>query len=219
MKHFLLVALASLFTATAAPAFAASMIFDVSFSGTVASDVTSGPPVPIVFGQNLTGKPVHVSESFNLANTTFTFGNTYYGGFNFASAEITIGNVSAPIQGEGSFSPGFGGFSTSVVTRGPGVNDTGLSFSNMFDPIQNGFVTDGSLSLNTGPSIRNIDFNITSATLVLPPVLSAVPLPPTLPLFALALLALAIVGYVGRKRAETGAGRSHTSIDHLFARG
>jgi hypothetical protein len=128
MRHLLLAALTALFTATAAPAFAASMIFDVLFSGTVASDVTSGPPLPDVFGLNLTGKPVHVSESFNLANTTFTFGNTYYGGFNFASAEITIGNVSAPIQDEGSFSPGFGGFSTSVVTRGRGLTILDLVF-------------------------------------------------------------------------------------------
>jgi hypothetical protein len=70
----------------------------------------------------------------------------------------------------------------------------------MFDPIQNGFVANGSLFLLNPPSIRTLDFNITSATLVLPPVLSAVPLPPTLPLFALALLALGIFGYVRRKR-------------------
>ena len=76
------------------PAFAASII-DVSFSGTVASDVTSGPPLPIVFGQNLTGKPVHVSESFNLANAFFIFGNDYLGDSSFVSAELTIGNVSS----------------------------------------------------------------------------------------------------------------------------
>jgi hypothetical protein len=201
MRHLLLAALASLFTATAAPAFAAS-IFDVLFSGTVASDVTSGPPLPIVFGQNLTGKPVHVSESFNLANAIFTeFPNSYFGGSNFVSAELTIGNVSAPFQDQGgSFSLGLGGFSTGVFTKGPGVDETALNFSNTFNTIQNGFVTDGSLFLLTGPSIRNIDFNIASETLVLPPVLSPVPLPPALPLFAFALLALGIVGYVGRKR-------------------
>ena len=69
MRHLLLAALTSLFTATAAPAFAASMV-DFSYTGTVSSDVTVSPfgPFPIVFGQNLTGKPVHVSESFNLGN-------------------------------------------------------------------------------------------------------------------------------------------------------
>ena len=201
MRYLLLAALTSLFTATAAPAFAASMIFDVLFSGTVASDMSFGTPIPLVFGQNLTGKPVHVSESFNLANAFFNDGFNYFGGSNFVSAELTIGNVSATFQDQGgSFSLGLGGFSTGVFTKGPGVDETALNFSNTFNTIQNGFVTDGSLFLLTGPSIRNIDFNITSETLVLPPVLSPVPLPPALPLFAFALLALGIVGYVGRKR-------------------
>jgi hypothetical protein len=207
MRHLLLAALTSLFTATAAPAFAASMIFDVLFSGTVASDVTSGPPTPVVFGQNLIGKPVHVSESFNLANgLSFGFGN-FFGGSNFVSAELTIGNVSATFQDQGgSFNLGLGGFSTDVFTKGPsniqlgGGFETGLHFSNTFDTIQNGFVANGSLFLLNPPSIRNINFNITSETLVLPPALSPVPLPPALPLFAAALLALGIFGYVGRKR-------------------
>jgi hypothetical protein len=214
MKHLLLVALTSLFTATAAPAFAASMIFDVLFSGTVASDVTDGPPLPIVFGQNLTGKPFHVSESFNLANTIFTDLINYEGGSNFASAELTIGNVSASFQqNAGSLSLGLGGFSTGVfqaggsnIILGPGgLDEASLDFSNTFDTIQRGFVTNGSLFLLTGPSIRNIDFNITSETLVLPPVLSPVPLPPALPLFAFALLALGIVGYVRRAKDVTPA--------------
>jgi hypothetical protein len=197
MRHLLLAALTALFTATAAPAFAASMIFDVLFSGTVASDVTSGPPVPIVFGQNLAGKPVHVSESFNLANAVFSDVLNYFGGSNFASAKLTIGNVSASFQGQaGSFGLGLGGFSTSVFTKGPGDDETGLYFSNRFDTIQHGFVADGSLFLLTGPSIRNIDFNIKSETLVLSPV----PLPPALPLFAAALLALGIVSYARRAK-------------------
>jgi hypothetical protein len=107
MRHLLLAALAALFSATAAPAFAASMIFDVLFSGTVASDVTDGPPVPIVFGQNLTGKPVQITQSFNLANALpclLPSCNGYScGRSNYASAEITIGNVSASLQGGGSF--------------------------------------------------------------------------------------------------------------------
>jgi hypothetical protein len=208
MRHLLLAASTALFSATAAPAFAAS-IMDVSFSGTVASDVTSGPPLPIVFGQNLTGKPVHVSESFNLANAFFIFGNDYLGDSSFVSAELTIGNVSRSFQQNGgNFSTGLGGFEAGVFTKGPdniqlengGVNETSLSNSITFDTIQNGFVADGSLFLLNGPSTRNIDFNITSETVGLPPVLSPVPLPPALPLFAAALLALGIVGYAGRKR-------------------
>ena len=195
MRHLLLAALTALFTATAAPAFAASMIFDFLFSGTVASDMSFGTPIPLVFGQNLTGKPVHVSETFNLANT-FCHCSSYVGGPDFASAEITIGNVSAPLQDAGSFGLAFGGFSTGVFTKGPGANLTDLSFSITFDTIQNGFVADGSLFLLTGPSIRNIDFNIKSETLVLSPV----PLPPALPLFAAALLALGIVSYARRAK-------------------
>jgi hypothetical protein len=236
MRHLLLAALASLFTATAAPAFAASMIFDVSLSGTVASDVTSGPPLPFVFGQNLTGKPVQITQSFNLANTSEINGVTYFGSsdFNFTSADITIGNVSAPFhEGFGSFTPEFGGFSgamgapvaNNIVLGQGGIGHTNLDYSVSFVQIQdqsiiNSYVANASLNVFLAPaSTRNLDFNITSATLVLPPVLSAVPLPPALPLFAFALLALGIFGYVGKKRAETGAGRSHTSMDHLLARG
>ena len=210
MRHLLLAALTALFSATAAPAFAASII-DVLFSGTVASDTSFGPPLPLVFGQNLTGKPVHVSESFNLANAIFTFfPNSYVGGSNFASAELTIGNVSASFQqNAGYFSLALGGFEAGVFTKGPsniqlgGGIETGLNFSNTFDTIQNGFVANGSLFLLNPPSIRNINFNITSETLALPPVLSPVPLPPALPLFAAALLALGIFGYVRRAKDVT----------------
>jgi hypothetical protein len=216
MRHLLLAALAALFSAAAAPAFASS-IFDVSLSGTVASDVTSGPPLPFVFGQNLTGKPVQITQSFNLANTSEINGVTYFGSsqFNFTSADITIGNVFAPFhEGFGSFTPEFGGFSgamgapiaNNIVLGGGGIGHTTLSYSVSFVQIQdqsiiNSYVADASLNVFLAPaSTRNLDFNITSATLVLPPVLSTVPLPPALPLFAFALLALGIVGYVGRKR-------------------
>src|ERR1700737_1815997 len=47
------------------------------------------------------------------------FPNSYVGGSNFASAEITIGNVSAPFQVGGGFTPAFGGLSSSVFTKGP----------------------------------------------------------------------------------------------------
>jgi hypothetical protein len=128
MRHLLLAALTALFTATAAPAFAASMV-DFSYTGTVSSDVTVnsfGPPVSGVFGQNLTGKPVQISETFNLGNADVVSNGSYIGrlgGFpgNFASAEITIGNVSAPLQGAfGTFTPTIGGFTSEVGTKGPG---------------------------------------------------------------------------------------------------
>jgi len=126
MRHLLLAALTALFTATAAPAFAASMV-DFSYTGTVSSDVTVSRfgPFPIVFGQNLTGKPVQISETFNLGNADVVSNGSYIGrlgGFpgNFASAEMTIGNVSAPLQGAfGTFTPTIGGFTSEVGTKGP----------------------------------------------------------------------------------------------------
>jgi hypothetical protein len=54
-----------------------------------------------------------------------------------------------------------------------------------------------------GASGRDVEFKVTSDTLVLPPVLSTVPLPPALPLFAAALLALGIFGYVRRAKDVT----------------
>jgi hypothetical protein len=100
MRHLLLAALTALFTATAAPAFAASIIF--SYTGTVSSDVSynlvfpsPSYSYPLVFGQNLTGKPVFVSETFNLQNADLIYQGSYIGRLggigNFASAEITIG--------------------------------------------------------------------------------------------------------------------------------
>ena len=211
MRHLLLAALTALFTATAAPAFAASM-FDVLFSGTVASDSSFGPPLPLVFGQSLTGKPFHVSESFNLANASFVgSGITWVGGPNFASAEITIGNVSAPIKDSAVFSPAFevGGLLSSFFTNGTGITTLGngfsafLTFQSQFVASQNnGYEAQADLQLLGGPrgvSGRDIEFNVASETLVLAPV-SPVPLPPALPLFAAALLALGVVGYARRAK-------------------
>jgi hypothetical protein len=105
MRHLLLAALTALFTTTAAPAFAMSINF--SYTGTVSSDVSynlifpsPSYSYPLVFGQNLTGKPVFVSETFNLQNADLIYQGSYIGSLggipgNFASAEITIGNVSA----------------------------------------------------------------------------------------------------------------------------
>jgi hypothetical protein len=124
------------------------------------------------------------------------------GGFpgNFASAEITIGNVSAPLQGAfGTFTPTIGGFTSEVGTKGPGVSFTILDYSSTFDFTQNSLVADGNLRLTDGGAIRTLDFNVSSETFAV----SAVPLPPALPLFAAALLALGIFGYVRRAKDVT----------------
>jgi hypothetical protein len=212
MRHLLLAVLTALFTATAAPAFAASINF--SYTGTVSSDVSynlifPSPTYsyPLVFGPNLTGKPVSVSETFNLQNADQISQGSYIGslgGFpgNFASAEITIGNVSAPLQGPfgsaayGSFTPTVGGFSSQASSKAELV-EGGFAFLDYSSTLtQNGLVVDASLrAVGPGPFGRTLDFNVSSETFV-----STVPLPPALPLFAAALLALGIVGYARRAK-------------------
>jgi hypothetical protein len=78
-----------------------------------------------------------------------------------------------------------------------------LTFQSQFVSSQNnGYEAQADLQLLGGPrggSGRDIEFNIASETLVLAPV-SPVPLPPALPLFAAALLALGVVGYARRAK-------------------
>jgi hypothetical protein len=125
---------------------------------------------------------------------------------NFASAEITIGNISAPVNnqfnGFGSFTPTPGGFSSEVGSKGTGLAGgfAFLDFSATFT--QNGVVADASLrAVDLGPFGRTLDFKVSSESLAVSPV----PLSPALPLFAAALLALGIVGYVRRAKDATPA--------------
>jgi hypothetical protein len=225
MRHFLLTALTALFTATAAPAFATPISF--SYTGTVSSDVSFSshisppPPFPLVFGPNLAGKSVSISETFSLENADVVAFGSFFGSLggigNFASAEITIGNVSAPLQGNfGTFTPTLGGFSSEVGLEfglGAGIVPVSLpggfallDFSSTFT--QNGVVADASLRVGEDGFVsgRTLDFNVTSETFPVSPV----PLPPALPLFAAALLALGIFGYVRRAKDVTPAhGQAH----------
>jgi hypothetical protein len=213
MRHLLLVALAALFTATAAPAFATS-IFDFSHTGTVSSDVTFSSighiVIPSVFGQGLTGAPVHISESFDLAKADLVYQRSYIGSLGnrqFASSEITIGNVSAPFRGDGGrFTPTLGGFSSEIFTKADSqiasTTFVFLDYSSNFTP--NGVLAGGSLEFTEiGVFARTLDFSVSSETL--PPLLSPVPLPPALPLFAAALLALGIVSYARGTKGLTAA--------------
>jgi hypothetical protein len=194
------------------PASAASIF--IQSSGTVSSDVTYSLPsvpftFPLVFGQNLAGQTVFISQTFNLDKADFVYtGQTSWvgsvGNSQFASAEITIGNVSASLKGAfgvpfGTFTLTPGGFSSEVgstaglVTDGQAILDYSSTFT------QNGTIANASLRLGAplGSGFgRTLDFNVTSETFAV----SAVPLPPTLPLFALALLALGIVGYMRRAK-------------------
>ena len=72
---------------------------------------------------------------------------------------------------------------------------------------QNGSNLDGSFIFADGSASRTIQFVASSNfdVVYLSPGVSAVPLPPTLPLFAIALLALGIFGYVRRAKDVTPA--------------
>jgi hypothetical protein len=189
---------------------AASIFF--SYSGFVSSDTTFSPipypyVFPSVFGQNLAGDPVHISETFNLGNADQVSNGSYIGylgNFQFASAAITIGSVSAPLNGAfGTFTPTLGGFSSEVGSKGYGLAPTFaiLDYSSTFT--SNGLQLNGSLLLTDGGFSRTLDFNISSESLV-----SSVPLPPALPMFASALLALAVFGVYARRRLPFHCGEA-----------
>jgi hypothetical protein len=216
MRHLLLAASTGLFAATASPALAASMV-SFSYTGTVSSDVSFShinppPTFPLVFGPNLAGKSVSISENFNLGNADVvsngSFIGTLGGSNNFASAEITIGNVSASLQGNlGMFTPALGGFSSEIGRKFgfdgqvlvPGGLPGGFAFLDYSSTFtKNGVVVDASLTVREESFVsgRTLDFTVTSETFAVSPV----PLPPALPMFAAALLALGIVGYARRAK-------------------
>jgi hypothetical protein len=120
-----------------------------------------------------------------------------------AATIITIGNVSAPLSGDfGNFTPTLGGFSSEVGSKGHGLSPGGfalLDFSSTFT--QNGLIADANLRVADEGFVfgRTLDFKVSSETFVV----STVPLPPALPLFASALLILGIVGYARRTKGVT----------------
>jgi hypothetical protein len=82
---------------------------------------------------------------------------------------------------------------------------TGIGFAS-FSLSQTGANLDGSLILTDGSATRTIQFVDSGLNAIyLSPSVSAVPLPPALPLFAFALLALGIFGYVRRAKDVTPA--------------
>jgi hypothetical protein len=201
--------------AIASPAHASSIVF--SYSGYVSSDVLAWPtgphfgPIPIYlpFGSdNLTGQAFSITETFNLTNAFFSGGSYFAGGntFPFGSAQITIAGVSEPyIAPLGGFTPTPGGFYSSLATRGAIGSIypfSHLDYSSTFTP--NGTVVNASLNVSDDQSFlwsRTLDFKVTSETFAVSPV----PLPPALPLFVVALLALGIFGYVRRAKDVTPA--------------
>jgi hypothetical protein len=190
MRWTLLLLAVGLVLGTAIPSSASSLTF--SYIGTVSSDTTVGsyPYVPLP-SSNLTGQPISITESFY---QTVPLG--------YGQAQVSIGSFSGTLIGNtGNVTPIPGGFSSVLVNRGYPFDLNflfgDLNYSSTFTP-QTGLVIDASLELFTqyGSYDRTLTFNVTSETFVVSPV----PLPPALPMFAAALLALGIVSYVGRKR-------------------
>jgi hypothetical protein len=84
-----------------------------------------------------------------------------------------------------------GGSGLAQGTMMVGLSKSGSTYTsamNLFYAVPGGDQIDG----------RELVLNVSSVTVI------ATPLPPALPMFASALLTLAIIGYVGRKRAATG---------------
>jgi hypothetical protein len=194
MRHLLLAALTALFSATAAPAFAAS-IFDSSFSGVVTSAIETSDAGPSKSDPLMIGEPFSASVQIQQtgASTTGTahLNVAVLGNF-FLLPSPPIVPFQSPsgaiYSGNASFSSNGSGYSGSL---------TGFTFANANANNPSSFI------LTAQFLIASVDRADDSGTLNL--TLSAVPLPPTLPLFALALLALGIVGYVRRAKVVTPA--------------
>jgi hypothetical protein len=116
---------------------------------------------------------------FDLAKADLIYQRSYIGSLGnrqFASSEITIGNVSAPFRGDGGrLTPTLGGFSSEIFTKADSqIASTTFVFldhSSNFTP--NGVLAGGSLEF-TEISVfaRTLDFSVSSETL--PPLLSPV---------------------------------------------
>jgi hypothetical protein len=195
MRHLLLAALTALFTATAAPAFAAS-IFDFSFSGVVTSAIETangtGPPKP---------DPLMIGEPFSAfaqiqqigASTTGTASLNVNVRGSFALLVSPNQSPSgATYSGNALFSSSASGYSGSL----PGFTFNHVNGNPPSDTLTAQFVI---ASINRADDSGSLDLTLRST-----------PLPPALPLFAAALLALGIVGYVRRAKGVTPAhGQAH----------
>jgi hypothetical protein len=204
MMRFLIYGFCAIVAAASLPANASSIVFD--YSGYIASDVTYNPPAPNyilsnVFGnQLLTGTSFSVSETFNLTNATSVSNGTYIGELgdspNFASAQITIGNISIALLGNyGDFTPTLGGFTSDIGEKGYAVGTPVMILDYSSNFTADGFQLQGNLLAGQpGGLARSLIFDVTSETL------NPVPLTPALPMFASGLLALGIFGFVTRRR-------------------
>jgi hypothetical protein len=192
MRRLLLAALALLFTATAAPALAAS-IFGFSFSGVVTSAIEtaeSGPPKsdPFMIGEPFSAT-VQIQQTGASTTGSASLNVNVRGDFFLFGAPVAPNQSSsgATYSGNALFSSSASGYAGSM----PGFTFTHVNGNPSSDTLTAQFLIAG---VNTADDTGTLDLTLRST-----------PLPPALPLFAFALLALGIVGYVRRNRDVTPA--------------
>jgi hypothetical protein len=192
MRRLLLAALALLFTATAAPALAAS-IFGFSFSGVVTSAIEtaeSGPPKsdPFMIGEPFSAT-VQIQQTGASTTGSASLNVNVRGDFFLFGAPVAPNQSSsgATYSGNALFSSSASGYAGSM----PGFTFTHVNGNPSSDTLTAQFLIAG---VNTADDTGTLDLTLRST-----------PLPPALPLFAFALLALGIIGYVRRNRDVTPA--------------
>jgi hypothetical protein len=192
MRHLLLAALTALFTATAAPAFAAS-IFDFSFSGVVSSAIESaesGPPKsdPFMIDEPYSAF-VQIQQMGTSTTGTASLNVNVRGEFFLFGAPVAPNQSSsgATYSGNALFSSSASGYAGSM----PGFTFTHVNGNPSSDTLTAQFLIAG---VNTADDTGTLDLTLRST-----------PLPPALPLFAFALLALGLFGYLRRNRDVTPA--------------
>jgi hypothetical protein len=187
MRQLLLAALTSLLAATAVPACAAS-IFDSSFSGVVSSAIEtadSGPPKsdPFMIGEPYSAL-VQIQQMGTSTTGTATLNVNVRGDFFLFGAPVAPNQSSsgASYSGNALFSSSASGYAGSM----PGFTFTHVNGNPSSDTLTAQFLIAG---VNTADDTGTLDLTLRST-----------PLPPALPLFAFALLALGIFGYVWRNK-------------------
>jgi hypothetical protein len=201
-RHWLFVTQFCFFlTLTAVPVEAASLFYGFDFSGVVETAEGTSPPISL---PSLVGQPFSAAF-FIQKNSSGTFGFVDVAtnlsdfvipvlppgtGFTITTTGATfVGNASIVVAGAPNYSGsvGFGAFSF-VYNNGNPSSDSAFASIPM-------------KSVGRADSNGNVDLTmqVTSASYSV----STVPLPPALPMFASALLALGLVGFFARKKHGT----------------
>ena len=184
MRHLLLAALTSLFTATAGPALAAS-IFDFSFSGVVSSAIETAESGPPKSGLFMIGEPysalVQIQRSGTSTTGTASLNVNVRGDFFLFGAPVAPNQSSSgtTYSGNALFSSSASGYAGSM----PGFTFTHVNGNPSSDTLTAQFLIAG---VNTADDTGTLDLTLRST-----------PLPPALPLFAFFLLRWDSLGSCG----------------------